>query len=87
MNNIEIFEKNAREYDVMKEKKTTSKFYKYARFASADQVMSWLESLNFDHIATHQTIFKSTKNICAVEPFEEGHGKGAFVAIAAQKSD
>ncbi len=47
--------------------------------------MSWLESLNFDHIATHQTIFTSTKDISAVEPFEEGHGKGAFVAIAAKK--
>jgi len=66
-------------------KKTTSKFYKYARFLSADQVMGWLQSLNFDHIATHQTVFKSTKDIGAVEPFEEGHGKGAFVAIAGKK--
>lgn len=66
-------------------KRTASKFYKYARFASADQVLSWLESLNFDHIATHQTVFKSTKDICTVEPFEEGHGMGAFVAIAAGK--
>ena len=68
-------------------KKTTSKFYKFARFLSVDQVMGWLVSLDFDHIATHQTIFKSTKEIDAVEPFEEGHGKGAFVAIAARKGD
>ncbi len=47
--------------------------------------MSWLESLSFDHIATHQTVFKSTKDICAAELFEEGYGKGAFVAIAAKK--
>lgn len=66
-------------------KKATSKFYKYACFLSVDQVMGWLVSLNFDHIATHQAIFKSIKDVSAAEPFEEGHGKGAFVAIAAKK--
>jgi SAM-dependent methyltransferase len=68
-------------------KKKTSKFYKYANFHSADQVLNWLRGLNFDHIVTHQTIFKSTNEISAVEPFEAGHGKGAFVAIAAQKKN
>lgn len=68
-------------------KKTTSKFYRYARFLSADQVIGWLESLDFDRIATHQTIFKRTKDLSAVEPFEEGHGRGAFVAIAAKKRE
>ena len=68
-------------------KKATSKFYKYARFLSVDQVMGWLESLNFEHIAALQTVFKSTRDISAAEPFEEGYGKGAFVAIAARKGD
>jgi len=66
-------------------KKTTSKFYKYANFHSADEVLNWLRSLNFGHIVTRQTIFKSPEEIDALEPFEEGHGKGAFVAISAQK--
>ena len=66
-------------------KKATSKFYKYAHFHSVDQVMLRLESLDFDLIATHQTIFKSTKDISSEEPFEEGHGKGALVAMAAKK--
>jgi SAM-dependent methyltransferase len=66
-------------------KKATSKFYRYAHFHSVDQVMLWLESLDFDLIATHQTVFKSTKDMSAAEPFEEGHGRGAFVAIAAKK--
>lgn len=66
-------------------KKTTSKFYKYANFHSADEVLNWLRSLNFGHIVTRQTIFKSPDEIDALEPFEEGHGKGAFVAISAQK--
>jgi ubiquinone/menaquinone biosynthesis C-methylase UbiE len=66
-------------------KKTTSKFYKYANFHSADEVLNWLRSLNFGHIVTRQTIFKSPDEIDALESFEEGHGKGAFVAISAQK--
>jgi ubiquinone/menaquinone biosynthesis C-methylase UbiE len=66
-------------------KKITSKFYKYANFRSADEVLNWLRSLNFGHIVTLQTIFKSPDEIDALEPFEEGHGKGAFVAISAQK--
>jgi len=66
-------------------KKITSKFYKYANFRSADEVLNWLRSLNFGHIVTRQTIFKSPDEIDALESFEEGHGKGAFVAISAQK--
>ena len=66
-------------------KKITSKFYKYANFHSADEVLNWLRSLNFGHIVTRQTIFKSPDEIDALESFEEGHGKGAFVAISAQK--
>ena len=66
-------------------KKATSRFYKYAHFHSVNQVMLWLESLDFDLIATHQTVFESIKDISATEPFEEGHGRGAFVAIAGKK--
>jgi hypothetical protein len=66
-------------------KKITSKFYKYANFYSADQVLNWLRSLDFGQIITRQTIFKSPGEISAVEPFEDGHGKGAFVVIAAKK--
>ena len=71
-----------REYE---RKKITSKFYKYANFYSADQVLNWLRSLDFGQIVIRQTIFKSPGEISAVEPFEEGHGKGAFVVIAAKK--
>ncbi len=66
-------------------KKARSKFYKYAQFHSVEQVMLWLESLDFDLIATRQTVFKGIKDINAAEPFEEGHGRGAFVAISARK--
>ena len=66
-------------------KKARSKFNKYAQFHSVEQVILWLESLDFDLIATRQTVFKGIKDINAAEPFEEGHGRGAFVAISARK--
>jgi SAM-dependent methyltransferase len=67
------------------ERKRTSKFYRYANFRSADEVLSWLRGLNFGHIVTRQTIFESADEIRALEPFEEGHGRGAIVAISARK--
>jgi SAM-dependent methyltransferase len=66
-------------------KKITSKFYKSANFYSSDQVLNWLRSLDFCHLLIRQTVFKSLGQISAVEPFKDGHGKGAFVAIAAKK--
>ena len=82
---VGMIDKNSPLGEDYERKKLTSKFYKYANFLSADQVLSWLWYLNFDHIVTRQSIFRSAKEISSVEPFEEGHGKGAFVAIAAKK--
>ncbi|AEB67506.1 MULTISPECIES: class I SAM-dependent methyltransferase [Methanothrix] len=74
-----------RDYD---RKKTTSKFYKFARFRSADEVMSWLKDLDFYDILTRQTIFKNSKTGAVdAEPFTEGHGRGAFLALSARKRD
>jgi SAM-dependent methyltransferase len=68
-------------------RKLTSRFYKYANFRSADQVLNWLKGLDFDCIAIRQTIFRNRKEIDSIEPSEVGHGKGAFVAIAAKKKN
>jgi SAM-dependent methyltransferase len=68
-------------------RKLTSRFYKYANFRSADQVLNWLKGLDFDCIAIRQTIFGSRNEIDSIESFEVGHGKGGFVAIAAKKKN
>jgi ubiquinone/menaquinone biosynthesis C-methylase UbiE len=68
-------------------RKLTSRFYKYANFRSADQVLNWLKGLDFDCIAIRQTLFRNRKEIDSIEPSEVGHGKGAFVAIAAKKKN
>ncbi|NPV61941.1 MAG: class I SAM-dependent methyltransferase [Methanotrichaceae archaeon] len=66
-------------------KKLTSKFYRNARFRSAEQVLSWLKGLDFNCTEARQTVFGRRNEIDSIEPFEAGHGKGAFVAIAARK--
>jgi SAM-dependent methyltransferase len=70
---------------IYEEKKRTGKFYRYADFRSADEVINWLRCLNFGHIVVRQTIFKSPDEIEALEPFEEGYGRGAIVVISARK--
>ncbi|MGB3919689.1 class I SAM-dependent methyltransferase [Methanothrix sp.] len=70
-----------RDYEM---KKKTSKFYRYARFYSAREALSWLEDLDFCNILARQAIFKNAK-IDAAEPFSEGHGRGAFLALSARK--
>ncbi len=82
---IGIIDRNSplgKDYD---RKKMTSTFDKYANFHSSDKVLNWLTSLDFGHLIIHQTVFKSPEKIDAAEPFKEGHGKGAFVVIAAKK--
>lgn len=66
-------------------KRITSKFYRNARFLSADQVMGMLKGLDFCCIAVSQTIFGHRNGLELIEPFEAGHGRGAFVAITAKK--
>jgi SAM-dependent methyltransferase len=82
---IGMIDRNSPLGETYERKKITSKFYKYANFYSLDQVLNWLTNLDFGHVVTHQTVFKSPGQINAVEPFKEGHGKGAFVVIAAKK--
>lgn len=66
-------------------KQSESTFYRYARFYSVTQVIEWLTRLRFGAINTCQTIFKNPEKMTAPEPIKEGHGKGGFVVIAAQK--
>jgi SAM-dependent methyltransferase len=66
-------------------RRLTSKFYRNACFLSADQVLGWLKELDFGCIAVRQTVFGRRNEIESIEPFEAGHGRGAFVAIAAKK--
>ena len=66
-------------------KKEKSKFYRYARFYSVDEVMAGLRYAGFHNFKMIQTIFGGLEDITAVQSFREGHGDGSFVVMQALK--
>jgi len=66
-------------------KKEKSKFYRYARFYSVDEVMAGLRYAGFHNFKMIQTIFGGLEDITAVQPFRAGYGDGSFVVIQALK--
>jgi len=66
-------------------KKEKSKFYRYARFYSVDEVMAGLRYAGFHKFKMIQTIFGGLGDITAVQSYREGHGDGSFVVIRALK--
>ena len=68
-------------------KKNSSKFFKHAVFYSVDQILEWLNTLEYDHIQAFQTIFHKPEEITALEPIKDGYGEGLFVVISAQKEE
>lgn len=62
-----------------------SRFYRYARFYSVEQVLGWLRKLKFGNFKICQTLFRAPEEIAEVEPVKEGYGEGGFVVISAQK--
>ncbi|PXF57490.1 MAG: SAM-dependent methyltransferase [Candidatus Methanogaster sp.] len=66
-------------------KKEKSKFYRYARFYSVDEVIAGLRYTGFNDFKMIQTIFGGLEGITAVQPFRAGHGDGSFVVIQALK--
>ena len=62
-----------------------SKFYRYARFYSVDEVMAGLRYAGFHNFKMIQTIFGGLEDITAVQSFRDGHGDGSFVVLQALK--
>ncbi|RLF48623.1 MAG: SAM-dependent methyltransferase [Thermoplasmata archaeon] len=82
---IGIIDKNSplgREYE---QKKVSSKFYRHARFYSAEEVISILRKCGMKIIGTRQTIFCSPNKLRGVDRIEDGHGRGLFAVICAEK--
>ena len=72
-----------RAYEANKQK---SKFYCQAKFHPVGQVLKWLEDLGYADLKTCQTIFQDSAPVKGPQPVNEGHGEGAFVVIAGEKS-
>ena len=71
-----------RKYD---EKKGDTVFYKDASFLSAAEVAAHLKDVGFEEPRFVQTIFHSYKDSDEIQPVREGHGKGVFVVVRAEK--
>ena len=68
----------------LQERRKVSKFYRDAKFCSVNQVLDWLNNLEFYNLQTVQTIFKNPEEIQSLETVEDGFGKGLFVVISAK---
>ena len=66
-------------------KKEKSRFYRYARFYSAGEVIEMLEREGFEDIRVYQTVFHPPEEVKEIEPVREGYGEGGFVVIGGLK--
>ena len=63
--------------------KKSNKFYKNARFYSADEIVNLLQFNNFYGFIFYQTLINPNKKL--IEKPQTGYGKGGFVIIKAFK--
>ncbi|OGS40655.1 MAG: hypothetical protein A3K77_04310 [Euryarchaeota archaeon RBG_13_31_8] len=82
---IGMIDKDSTLGKIYESKKNDSKFYKFAKFYSVNQIIKQLRELKYNNIKTCQTLFKNPKNITDVEPIKKGYGDGGFVVISAQR--
>jgi ubiquinone/menaquinone biosynthesis C-methylase UbiE len=83
---IGIVDKNSHLGKFYQEKKRQGhRFYKFANFFSAKEIIKLLEKYNFKEIVTYQTIFQPLENIKKVEKPKKGFGKGGFVVVCGKK--
>jgi len=66
-------------------RKHKSKFYRYAKFYSTEEVMGWLNELGFKELQVWQTIFELPERMTQVAQVKPGYGEGGFVVIRAVK--
>jgi ubiquinone/menaquinone biosynthesis C-methylase UbiE len=67
------------------ERKQDSLFYRDATFYAVDDLVRHLTSAGFKQFSFCQTLFGPVDEMQEPAPVREGHGKGSFVAIRAEK--
>jgi len=67
-------------------KRGSNPYYRYAHFLSTEEVVNFLEKLDFMEIQIFQTLFVSPEELKALDEVEEGYGKGGFVVIGGTKT-
>ncbi len=82
---IGLIDKNSKLGKSLAAKSEKSEFYKYVTFYAVEDILKWLNKLDFTSIQLYQTLFKSLGEITTVEPVKGGYGEGGFVAISGKK--
>ncbi len=60
-------------------------FYREATFYSTSEVLDLLCEAGFRHVTMVQTLFQTPDQMSHPDPVEPGYGRGAFVALRAQR--
>jgi SAM-dependent methyltransferase len=69
------------------ERKSRNAFYLVANFYSTDELLRLLKFVGFSKFDVRQTIFHDLRRMSNTEAIKEGYGEGAFVALAASKTN
>lgn len=67
------------------QRKQDSLFYRDATFYAVDDLLRLLTSAGFKQFSFRQTLFGPVDDMQEPDPVTEGHGKGSFVVIRAEK--
>lgn len=71
---------------IYQENKQKSKFYREARFFSAEEVKKLLKHGGFKNLEFVQTLFGKLAEVDAVQEIKEGYGEGSFVVAKGKKA-
>jgi len=82
---VGIIDRNSKIGKSYQEKKEKSKFYRVAKFFTAEEVIELLKKHGFRNIKTLQTLFELPENLNKIDNIKEGYGEGGFVVIYGNK--
>ena len=82
---IGMFDRNSPSGSIFIRENQGSIFFRKARFYSVESVVSLMCKIGYKEFEFRQTIFPATKETERAVPVEEGHGRGLFVVIKANK--
>ncbi|MBC7330280.1 class I SAM-dependent methyltransferase [bacterium] len=82
---VGIIDKDSKLGKIYQSKKEKSKFYKFAKFYSSEEIIDMLRKLDFTNIQALQTLSGELESLNEVEAPKEGYGQGGFVVIYGEK--
>ncbi|MBN1221763.1 MAG: class I SAM-dependent methyltransferase [Candidatus Aminicenantes bacterium] len=63
-----------------------SRFVRYARFFTAEEIRELLHETDWEIVSSYQTLFHSPENTLTVEEPQKGFGKGGFAVFHVRKT-